>query len=1027
MDDHPKQLDDKNQSGFFQPLVETVSRTMNLPASVWVLDKEKQALRIAASVGLPSSYVREATLFLSEESITGEAFRSGQVTIVRDIPSEPRWKYKDMGREMGWKSTLCVPIKARDIVTGVLSIYTFVVRDFSDLEKQLLTDYAAQIGLTLEADKRQHTLIRLLDIGDAFARLITEQPLVVLREIAKGACEVTGADCAVIYPYDVDREEFYDKESVAAHGLSKPLLLSERPRTEKGMAAYVRREGEVAVSNIEEEDPAMLASPFIEREGIKSFMGVALKIADRVLGILYVDFRTPHQFSDEEKDTVRLFAHQAAIAIDNSRLYQQAAARAEALRKLYEIAPTLVSLPSTPGTLDDILTRIAQNAQGVLGADLVDLYQYIQSRDKYVLPPVLVGERYDTSVRKDKIYPDDVVCAIVRSRQPQYVPESQRESTLIQPFTVVRPDAPPARFVLREKIRATAAVPLIVGTEVVGVLFANYRTPQTFPQPHKELIELFASQAAIAIHNARLLEQRKALQDIARDITRILDKDELLQKILARSLELLGCEIGSICLLNKATNQLEFQYAIGKERYLSVPVGKGLIGTAAETGEPVRVGDVKKDNRYIEHVAATQSELDVPMLIGEELVGVLNAESTRLDAFDGASEELAVVLADQAAIALYNADLFARIQRRLDERLNDIGALREIYAAMHDEPQDVMRLIAEKAVELTEAKYGGVWLVDRARNRLEFGGLAGDVRPTSDLPIIILDEHSINGWVAITGQSYLCGDVGKDEHYEEWYADTRSQLTVPLRYKDRAIGTLSVESPVLNGLSPDHQQLLEAMAGQAAIAIRNARLVKRMDIVDELGRALTSGIRLHEDEVLDLIHKQASQLMDTNNMYIALYDEATDTVRFGLAFVDGKPIDVRTTEGWQPRTGGKGRTEEIIRTKQPIFTATKAESETWYASPEHEEYTGGPIWASWLGVPMMVGEKVLGVIATYHPARDYVYSGDDLAILQAMANQAAIALDNAYMFYDVNRRLEALVEFGQAVTSSIRLREDRVG
>ncbi len=839
----------KEANGTFQSIVEAINRTMNLPVCIWVLDELKKVLKIKAAVGLRSGYVKDAFLALDEPSVTGEALASGKVVSVRDILSDPRWKYKDEAREMGWKSALCVPIQVHGVIIGVLSIYTFVIRDFSDLEKQLLTDYATQIGLALEAERRKKTFKRLLDIGDDFTQLITREPKGVLQEITKGACEVTGADCAVIYPYDATREEFYDIDLVAHHGLYHPLDLKDRPR-KKGMGAYVVREGELVRSDIEQEDPDMLKSPFISREGIKAFMGIALKVAGRVLGILYVDFRAPHRFGDEEKDTIRLFAHQAALAIDNSRLYQQATTRAEALKKLHEVGPALVSIAGAPGGLETTLTQIAQNAQTVLGADLVDLYQYIQSRNEYILPPIQVGERYDSTVRKDRIYEDDVICSIVKNKKPSYFPEAQSEPTLTQPYTVVRPDAPEKRFVEREDVKSTAIVPLIAGTEVMGVLFASYRSPQIFPQLQRELIEMFASQAAIAIRNARLFEQRRALQEIGRDITRTLDKDDLLQKILKSSLELLGCEIGSIALLNKTTNQLEFQYAVGKERYLSVPFGKGLIGTAAETRKPVRVGDVTKDSRYIEHVAATRSELDVPMLIGEELVGVLNLESTRFDAFDEDSEELAVILANQAAVALYNVGLFER----------------------------------------------------------------------------------------------------------------RSALA-------------------------------------------------------EFGREVTSGVRLREDEVLELIHRQASKLMDTGNMYIALYDPDPNqpdsyspedpeqskiygTVRFGLAFMDGVRIDVDTDERWKPRKEGKGKTEEIIRTRKSLFQPTRAEAGAWYHQEGHKEYIG-KTYGSWLGVPMMVGEKVLGVIATYNPGQDYVYNKDDLEILQALANQAAIAIENARLYQEV--------------------------
>jgi len=225
-----------------------------------------------------------------------------------------------------------------------------------------------------------------------------------------------------------------------------------------------------------------------------------------------------------------------------------------------------------------------------------------------------------------------------------------------------------------------------------------------------------------------------------------------------------------------------------------------------------------------------------------------------------------------------------------------------------------------------------------------------------------------------------------------------------------------MESPLHDAFSEEDERLAMALASQAAVALYNAALFEQRSALVDFGRAVTFGIRLHEDEVLELNHSQASKLMDTNNMYIALYDEPTDTVRFGLAFVDGKRIDVKIAEGWEPRKAGKGRTEEIIRTKKPIFHATKAEAEAWYAQPEHKEYTGVPIWASWLGVPMMVGEKVLGVIATYHPTQDHVYSGDDLTILQAMANQAAIALDNARLFRETRELRDEVIATKQLAT-----------
>ena len=96
---------------------------------------------------------------------------------------------------------------------------------------------------------------KLVILGENLDHLITKKPKVVLDEIVRNACQFTGADAAVVYPFDPLREQFYDTEKVSAHGLNKSLKLTEKPRSKKGLAAFVMREGEIVIENIEEEDP----------------------------------------------------------------------------------------------------------------------------------------------------------------------------------------------------------------------------------------------------------------------------------------------------------------------------------------------------------------------------------------------------------------------------------------------------------------------------------------------------------------------------------------------------------------------------------------------------------------------------------------------------------------------------------------------------------------------------------------------------------------------------------------------------
>jgi GAF domain-containing protein/anti-sigma regulatory factor (Ser/Thr protein kinase) len=1026
MDGHLEQV--RDQDGTFQRIAEAVTRTMNLPVAVWILDEQRQWLRIRGAVGLRPEYVRDAFLALDEPSVTGEAFKEKKIAVSLDIPSDRRWKYKEEAQTMGWKSVLCVPIAVHGTVIGIISIYALVVRDFSDLEKQLLTDYAMQIGLSIEEDRRRETLSRLLSVGHKIEELITEKPKAILEEVVEGACRVTGADCAVLYPYDSRSQDFYDVESIVAYGLQEPLTLSRKPRKEGGMAAYVKRKGTIVLSDIENEDPEMLESPFIQREGIRAFMGLALQVAGDVLGILYINFRAPHQFSDSEKDTIRLFGHQAAIAIYNSRLYQEAMNRAEALGTLHRLSPTLVSVTDTPDSLKAVLHQIAQSAQDVLDADLIDLYEYSEKSDEYGLPPVQVGERYNPTVPKDVIHEDDVVCVIVKSRQPQYYPQAQEESTLLQPYTVVRKDAPPQRFIVREKLRSTAAIPLIVGTEIVGVLFANYRNPQTFPPPQRELIELFASQAAIAIRNARLFQQTQeqikhlsALFETSDYIGRTAELKEVLDLILDRAFSLVGEAVGYILLIERRTNTLRIAASKGLaleriEAFHSRPTrpNEGTFKIVLEEGKSLEISNARTDPRVM-NVGLEIPEIlvNIPLEIDNRVIGILGLDAAIPD--DSARQSLDA-LADMAAVAIERARLLEQSQK-----LQELSTIVASQLSL----DDVLQAILEGALDLVNCSIGEIGLLDKAKSQLEFKYWKGGRAPS--LPL----SETFTGLAVERKEPTRSGNVTQAERYYPRTEDTVSELAVPLMFGDEVIGGLNAESPLPNAFTQEDEDILLAFASQAAIAIKNAQQVQALQVLGKIGQVLTSGIRLEENEILELIRSQASELMDADNMYIALYDELTDTVRFPLAFVNGECVDPVEEPGWQPRKAGKGRTEEVIRTRRPLFHATGKEAEEWYGLTEHEDYLKGTdlemtTFASWVGVPMLVGEKVLGMIAAYHPTHDHVYGGDDLDILQAMASQAAVALDNARLYYEVNRRLATLVEIGKDMTAATRLGEDEV-
>lgn len=1202
----------------YKLFAESIHSFTDLPTGIWIPDIHKEKMVITASAGLPFSYVRSAVVDLAKESVIGNTYKLNKIQRVKDLETEDKWTFKSQAREMNWKSILCVPITVNDRAIGVISVYAYTKLSISKLA-YTLPNFAKQISLALETERRRVVFQKALSISEKI-QLSTKGIKHVLDNIVKEACKFTGADCAVLYPYDPKQNEFYDIKNVATFGLLKDLNLKEKPRSTDGLAAYVRRKGTVILSDIEKQDPKLFGtSRFISREKIQSFIGITLKLSGKILGILYVNFRKTHMFSQGEKEAVQLFAHQASIVINNANLYTQLDTRARALTGLHKVTPKLISISPTPKNITSLLKQIAKSAQSVLNADLVDIYQYHQSRDDFVLPPIQTGERYVHFEIIDQIHSDDIARVMIEE-DAKYITDAQEEKILIQPFETKRVDGPSERFVIREKIQSVASIPLSVGSEVVGVLFANYRSRQKFTQQERELIELFAGHAAIAIYNARLFQEAQQqstilqkLHEIGIDLVSLSGTPNNLRSVLIKiaksAKDVLNADLIDLYQYFETTDEYDlppvqigvrkapkvrktqiqkddviWSIVTGKKpRYIvdsinnkelntpfiedrtglpvsrfvireeikstaSVPllVGKEIVGvlfanyripqsfhsqqikiielyaaqaaiaihnsrlynesllrskrlelvrkvaaavstatdikrilqlavnglarvfsvkqSAAalfdeagefaqvhaeylepgcvsamghtiplqnnpqinkiiETKKPLIIYDVQNDpimlnTKKIMAERKTLSLMVVPIIIDNQVVGTIGVDAVgKKRRFTEEEAELAQAIANQAATTL-------RIAQQLDERLNDIHALQDITEQMHQgELEEVLNLIAERAVDITGAEHGGVWLLNKTRTALEFGGLAYKSQYKKTPPNIQIDKHSkpsFNKWVVRNKRPYKSGDVRKNKNYKSWYKDTLSELTVPIIYLEKVIGTINVESPVKNNFSRDHMRLLEAMAGQAAIVVQNARLMERLSAVNDIGATLTSGTQLEELDIIESIYNQVQRLTGAQDMYVALYDEYSNTIRFPLATAHGKRVTYPTRKVVMEK---RGKTEEIIFTRKPIFHRTKKEAVKWYQQSGHEEKVGR-ISPSWLGVPILVGKIVLGVIAIYDE-QEHAYEDQDLEVFSSMANQTAFALINQEL-HRRNAALASLNDVGKKLTSGARLREEEI-
>lgn len=294
--------------------------------------------------------------------------------------------------------------------------------------------------------------------------------------------------------------------------------------------------------------------------------------------------------------------------------------------------------------------------------------------------------------------------------------------------------------------RSELAVPLISQNHVVGVLDIESKDIGYFRDEQVRLLNLLASQIAIAIENAGIYESERKnrellglLYEISLDMGSTLEIGELVHKIAAGVKSRIHYHIFSIFLIDERDGLLKPKFIIRsneeEHRKLALPPGTGLVGTAAQINEPLRVGDVSKDPRYLNVHTETVSELVVPLTSKGKVVGVLSLESTELNYFTENHQRFLMTLASRIASALVNAELYARVSDNEQRMDREMKIAREIQRQlMPDElpsiPPLTMAVFFKPVAQLGGDLYDWIQF-DDGRLAIVIGDVAGKGAPAA--------------------------------------------------------------------------------------------------------------------------------------------------------------------------------------------------------------------------------------------------------------------------------------------------------
>lgn len=765
----------------------------------------------------------------------------------------------------------------------------------------------------------------------------------------------------------------------------------------------------------------LTALPGIAPAGGKpeSLLFVRLLFEDRTLGILGVQHPSLQAYEHEDRHILELLANHVALALNNFHLFED-------LRRLNEAGQTLTrNLES-----EDVLQRVVDLIHETTGADLTLLYPYLQATESFVLPPPRKGSFWapDSSFHLQFVRADDIAALAIKKGVARFAREAETLYSLLG-----GPGQRKGSFEKREEVRSVAVVPLRVGEESVGVLFVNFRTSQSFDEPQQQLISSLANYAAIAIKNAREfgalsrrhIEELKTLQAVDRELSQFDNLADLLQKILEQAVSRVkAATIASVLLYHPRRQELRVETAIGRgrERWLGRTLRlneRGITVQAFEQKRLIMVPDVHAlewREIFLDIDAGTRSELDVPLLDGERVLGVLNFESTEPNAFTEQDIRFLSTLAGQAVLAVRQAQALETQKRLAEERETLIRLGKELTRRLENQ---VLKLIVERALENTHADAGGLALLDTDRKNLF---VAAEVGNSNEKPgrLIPLDKGVI-GFMMTQGLPKLnIGDVTRDslkDIYLPVIPDTRSELAVSLFAGRELKGVLNIESREPDHFDERDERFIEALADFAVIAIQNAERYNRAEERREKLKALLEGgqqvIRQLDNPamVMRAVVEHAVKLTGATQAHFDLYEGGRLVTTYqarssqGLDVDSFKVFDLTEPGAEMPPLGIMGY---VAETRTSYRTRGDAQQDHFFKGDKwvHSELT----------VPLLRGSgELLGVLNVESRWPD-AFDPDTQEALELYAAQTVVAIENTRNFARAERerrRFELLLKASQ--------------
>ena len=952
-----------------------------------------------------------------------ESIHVRQPVIVRDLPA--RLKRARTSVIVGEEalSAVYIPLLAKSEVIGVVQVQSSTYNRFSNEDAEVLSLLAGTAAIAIqnahlfEAERQQR--MRAEALAQLAMRLNAQIELdAVLQITCEEMAHALNAPAASIYLYDQAQNAL-----VYSGGYGLPAFFGQcvTPMPRATFDAFNTRPDRLIITPDIQAFADLPDAALYAECGLRTIAGVCLWREDRLIGLLNAkSIGTMRHFTDDELALLSAIGAQAAIAIENTRLVEAERRQRELAEALHESAEALNSTLRTEEVLDQILataTRLVPND----AAHIIVLENQVGHVIRW---SGYVPSGQEGALRRSQLPLDQA--SNLRRVAETGVPNIVSDTHLDQEWVT---------YPFSQWIRSHMDVPIRAKGQTLGVLTVDSMTPNFYTPEHAHKLLAFTAQAAIALENAQLFEQTQQrvkelalLYDSSLAITSTLDKSVVLHSVTERIARAVDATSAYIvwCDWERDTGAIIAEYfspqASAAER-LSDLGEVHRLSDYPHTLEALRanrisitqLGQEDDDQAALDNLRqyGGKSSLRVPLNTASQSLGYVVIWDSRTErTWTDGEIRVCQTLANQAAVALENVQLYETTQRRTLEQAALLEASRAISSTL-DLPTMLQRLAEQmgRAIDVTST-YICEW------------------NPRTGYATVLADYYSPHAAAAERisdlGQSYhLARDMGlparwltsseakiahvddpagpelRRRHFLQYGA--QSVLTVPLVARDIIFGYAEMwESRRHRDFTADEISLCHSMAQQAAMAFENARLfeaerkqLRLAQTLQAVGALLTAG--MSQDEVFNYIFDLLAHVVRYDSVSIQLLGENQILFAAGRGFSDARRAHEIIRESLLPSIE-----ERWGQPHQRVMVISDTEHDPrWYALP------GSELIRSWVGAALRVKGRLLGILnVDSYTANAYnEATGETVA---AFANQAAIAIENAQLHDVVRRHAEEL-------------------